>query len=79
MGWRSPGLMIGDIGIEYLPQSPDSADRIPVFKTFIAPNQVKTGHGLEEIQGPTYGGTNCFYTRKVIYKLSPDITHWRTQ
>ncbi|XP_063942618.1 uncharacterized protein LOC135150288 [Daucus carota subsp. sativus] len=38
------------------------------------------GHGLAGIQGPMYWptGTNCFHTRKVIYKLSPDhnITHW---
>ncbi|KAK1389054.1 Cellulose synthase [Heracleum sosnowskyi] len=30
------------------------------------------GHGLAGIQGPMYGGTNCFHRRKVIYGLSPD-------
>ncbi|KAK7312700.1 hypothetical protein VNO77_36772 [Canavalia gladiata] len=28
--------------------------------------------GLAGIQGPFYGGTNCFHRRKVIYGLSPD-------
>ncbi|KAL8088060.1 hypothetical protein AgCh_037994 [Apium graveolens] len=30
------------------------------------------GHGLAGIQGPMYGGTNCFHRRKVIYGLSPN-------
>ncbi|KAG2397358.1 Cellulose synthase-like protein [Vigna angularis] len=28
--------------------------------------------GLAGLQGPFYGGTNCFHRRKVIYGLSPD-------
>lgn len=28
--------------------------------------------GLAGIQGPFYGGTNCFHRRKVIYGSSPD-------
>ncbi|KAI4334133.1 hypothetical protein L6164_018862 [Bauhinia variegata] len=28
--------------------------------------------GMAGIQGPLYGGTNCFHRRKVIYGLSPD-------
>lgn len=30
------------------------------------------GHGMAGIQGPLYGGTNCFHRRKVIYGLSPN-------
>ncbi|KAJ1381429.1 Nucleotide-diphospho-sugar transferase [Sesbania bispinosa] len=30
------------------------------------------GAGLAGLQGPFYGGTNCFHRRKVIYGLSPD-------
>lgn len=30
------------------------------------------GNGITGIQGPLYGGTNCFHRRKVIYGLSPD-------
>ncbi|KAK6919332.1 Cellulose synthase [Dillenia turbinata] len=30
------------------------------------------GHGIVGIQGPLYGGTNCFHRRKVIYGLSAD-------
>jgi len=28
--------------------------------------------GLAGLQGPFYGGTNCFHRRKVIYGRSPD-------
>ncbi|RDX99405.1 Cellulose synthase-like protein H1, partial [Mucuna pruriens] len=30
------------------------------------------GAGIAGLQGPLYGGTNCFHRRKVIYGLSPD-------
>ena len=30
------------------------------------------GHGIAGLQGPFYGGTGCFHSRKVIYGLSPD-------
>ena len=30
------------------------------------------GHGIAGLQGPIYGGTGCFHSRKVIYGLSPD-------
>ncbi|XP_063948956.1 uncharacterized protein LOC108221820 isoform X1 [Daucus carota subsp. sativus] len=45
---------------------------------FTACNRHQLRHGLAGIQVPMYWGTNCFHTRKVIYKLSPDhnITHW---
>jgi len=28
--------------------------------------------GIAGLQGPFYGGTNCFHRRKVIYGLFPD-------
>ncbi|XP_058759228.1 cellulose synthase-like protein H1 isoform X1 [Vicia villosa] len=30
------------------------------------------GAGIVGLQGPFYGGTNCFHRRKIIYGLSPD-------
>ncbi|CAL0333934.1 unnamed protein product [Lupinus luteus] len=36
-----------------------------------AMNVLYIGAGLAGLQGPFYGGTNCFHRRKVIYGLSP--------